>query len=247
MARILCIESGTAVCSVGLAVNGALVSLRESDSNRNHASELAMYIDEILEENDLRGDDLDAVAVGSGPGSYTGLRIGAATAKGICYSLSIPLIAVDSLKAMAMLALEEYNVGLIDLDEPDRAILMPMVDARRMEVYTAGFHIERGKLVRVEGMETEAVIVDGESFDGLLTDAGTEKRLLMFGDGAKKCFDVLAQSGRNVQFADISSSARGMVELAQEAFDKSDFADVAYWEPFYLKDFVVTASKKKLF
>lgn len=246
MGRILCIESGTAVCSVGLSVDGVLVSLRESDATRNHASELAVFLDEILEENDLRGDDIEAVAVGSGPGSYTGLRIGAATAKGFAYSLGIPLIAVDSLEALAMLAVQEYNVGLVEIEDPMRTLLVPMIDARRMEVYTAGFEIVKGELVKV--FDTKAEIVGEDSFEEQFgASDGGGKRLLLFGDGAKKSFEVLKEMGRDVDFADISSSARGMAELAEKAFVEKKFVDVAYWEPFYLKDFVVTASKKSTF
>lgn len=242
MAKILCIESGTAVCSVGLSVNGELVSLRESDATRNHASELAMYIDEVLEENDLRGEDIDAVAVGSGPGSYTGLRIGAATAKGFAYALGIKLIVIDSLEALAMLALQEYNVGLVEIENVPEAILVPMIDARRMEVYTSGWKIEKNELGKV--FDTRAEVLNENSFKDLF-DSG--KNLLMFGDGAKKCYQAMKEMGKAVEFADISSSARGMAELSEKAYEKSAFVDVAYWEPFYLKDFVVTASKKVLF
>lgn len=241
MSRILCIESGTAVCSVGLSVDGVLVSLRESDSTRNHASELAMYIDEVLDENDLRGDDIDAVAVGSGPGSYTGLRIGAATAKGFAYSLGIPLIVVDSLESLAMLALQEYNVGLVEIEDVGQTMLVPMIDARRMEVYTAGFEIVKGVLER--RFETKAEVLSEDSFRELF---GQGKELLVFGDGAKKSFEALNEMGKRVRFADINSSARGMAELANEAYERGDFADIAYWEPFYLKDFVVTTAKKKI-
>ena len=232
MARILSIETGTEVCSVALAQDGEMISLRESGGGRAHANNLGVYIDEVLRENDLDADELDAVAVGGGPGSYTGLRIGVSTAKGLCYALGKPLIAVDSLKALANIAMEEYEAGIIDLDNPETALLAPMIDARRMEVYTRLFDT---KLTAVN--ETQAHILTADSFADVFA-AGRE--LLVFGNGARKCADLLPQA----QFARIASSARGLVTLAEAAFQAEDFVDVAYYEPYYLKDFVVTRSKR---
>lgn len=133
MALILSIETGTEVCSVALAKDGKMISLRESGGEgRAHANNLGVYIDEVLRENDMDADELDAVAVGGGPGSYTGLRIGVSTAKGMCYALGRPLIAVDSLKALANIAMEEYEAGIIDLENPEMAVLAPMIDARQI-------------------------------------------------------------------------------------------------------------------
>lgn len=235
MARILSIETGTEVCSVALAQDGELISLRESGTEgRTHANNLGLYIDEVLRENDMDADELDAVAVGGGPGSYTGLRIGVSTAKGICYALGRPLIAVDSLRALANIAMEEYEAGIIDLDDPDRTLLAPMIDARRMEVYTRLFDTA----LTPQG-ETRAHILTAESFADVFASG---RELLVFGNGAQKCAEVLPQA----RYARIASSARGLVSLAEAAFRAGDFVDTAYYEPFYLKDFVVKRSTRNL-
>lgn len=235
MALILSIETGTEVCSVALAKDGEMISLRESGGEgRAHANNLGIYIDEVLRENDMDADELDAVAVGGGPGSYTGLRIGVSTAKGMCYALGRPLIAVDSLKALANTAMEEYEAGIIDIGNPETAVLAPMIDARRMEVYTRLFDTNLNPLG-----DTFAHILTPESFADIFA-AGRE--LLVFGNGAQKCADLLP----GATFARIASSARGLVTLAEAAFQAGDFADVAYYEPYYLKDFVVTKSKRDL-
>ncbi len=139
MALILCIETGTDVCSVGIARDGRLLSLRESDEGRDHARKVGVFVDELLRENRLSPDELDAVAVGKGPGSYTGLRIGVSFAKGLCYGIRKPLIAVGSLDALAEVAREDYEAGIVDVDDWESARLCPMVDARRMEVYARVF------------------------------------------------------------------------------------------------------------
>ncbi|MBR5135443.1 MAG: tRNA (adenosine(37)-N6)-threonylcarbamoyltransferase complex dimerization subunit type 1 TsaB, partial [Rikenellaceae bacterium] len=134
MSLILCIETGTDVCSVGLAENGQLVALRES-CGRDHARNVAVYVDELLRERDVDADEIDAIAVGKGPGSYTGLRIGVSFAKGLCYGLRKPLIAIGSLDALVEVAREDAEAGIVDVENFERATLCPMVDARRMEVY----------------------------------------------------------------------------------------------------------------
>ena len=219
MALILCIETGTDICSVGIAENGELVSLRESDEGRDHARKVGVFVDEILKENRLDPDDLDAVAVGKGPGSYTGLRIGVSFAKGLCYGLRKPLVAVGSLDALCEVAREDYEAGILAVEDWERAVLCPMVDARRMEVYTQLFDAQGRPLT-----EVSAEVVD-------------------VGSGAAKCADVLSDA----VLVHVAPSARGLARLAQTAFDGGDFADLAYFEPFYLKDFVVTTSRKKLF
>ena len=138
MSLILCIETGTDVCSVGLAENGELVALRES-CGRDHARNVAVYVDELLRERDIDADEIDAIAVGKGPGSYTGLRIGVSFAKGLCYALGIPLLAIDSLRSLAACLVEEVEAGITDIEEWERAVLCPMIDARRMEVYAELF------------------------------------------------------------------------------------------------------------
>ena len=134
MSLILCIETGTDICSVGIAKDGELISLRESDRGRDHAGKLGVFADELLRETGISPEDLDAVAVGKGPGSYTGLRIGVSFAKGLCYGLQIPLLAVGSLDALAEVAREDYEAGILDIDEQDWAAarLCPMVDARQI-------------------------------------------------------------------------------------------------------------------
>ena len=236
MAKILSIECGTAVCSVALGEDGELLSLLE-DPTRNHAATLAPFIDQILDANNIKPTQLDAIAIAQGPGSYTGLRIGAATAKALAYALNIPLIAIPSLKAMSNLALEEYNVGLLQIINPDATLLVPMIDARRMEVFTAVYDM---KLETQK--ETHALIIDDES----LKNETAKHDVLLFGDGAKKCYDVLRKTSQRFLYADITASARGMVPIAEKMFANNEFVSTAYWEPNYLKDFVVTASKKKL-
>ena len=233
MSLILCIETGTDVCSVGLAENGQLVALRES-CGRDHARNVAVYVDELLRERDIDADEIDAIAVGKGPGSYTGLRIGVSFAKGLCYGLGKPLIAIGSLDALVEVAREDAEAGIVDVDDFERATLCPMVDARRMEVYAQVFN-SAGE-ARSEVM---AEVVGEESF----AQYRANTQFVIFGNGAAKCAEVLS----GATLIDVTPSVRGMARLAQRAFDAGDFVDVAYFEPFYLKDFVVTTSKKKLF
>ena len=235
MALILLIETGTDICSVGIARDGELLSLRESDRGRDHARQVAAFVDEALEEMGLQPEALDAVAVGKGPGSYTGLRIGVSFAKGLCYGIGRPLIAIGSLDALTEVAREDYEAGIVDVERWDEATLCPMVDARRMEVYTQLFNAA-GEAVS----EVEAKIIDEESF----RDERTSGRpFVIFGNGAAKCGEVL----QGATLIDVAPSARGLARLAEEAFVAQKFEDIAYFEPFYLKDFVVTTSKKKLF
>lgn len=235
MSLILCIETGTDVCSVGLAENGQLVALRES-CGRDHARNVAVYVDELLRERDIDADEIDAIAVGKGPGSYTGLRIGVSFAKGLCYGLGKPLIAIGSLDALVEVAREDAEAGIVDVDDFERATLCPMVDARRMEVYTQLFN-GRGE---AQG-EVEAKIIDEQSF---AEEIAAAEEFVIFGNGAAKCAGTLSE---RVKLIDIAPSARGLACLAQEALDAGRTEDIAYFEPFYLKNFVVTTSKKKLF
>lgn len=235
MSLILCIETGTDVCSVGLAENGQLVALRES-CGRDHARNVAVYVDELLRERDIDADEIDAIAVGKGPGSYTGLRIGVSFAKGLCYGLGKPLIAIGSLDALVEVAREDAEAGIVDVDDFERATLCPMVDARRMEVYTQLFN-GRGE---AQG-EVEAKIIDEQSF---AEEIAASEEFVIFGNGAAKCAGTLSE---RVKLIDIAPSARGLARLAQEALDAGRTEDIAYFEPFYLKNFVVTTSKKKLF
>lgn len=234
MALILCIETGTDVCSVGIAENGELISLRESEEGRDHARKVGVFVDEILRENQIDPEDLDAVAVGKGPGSYTGLRIGVSFAKGLCYGLGKPLIAIGSLDALTEVAREDYEAGILSVEDWEHAVLCPMVDARRMEVYTQLFDGTGRPLT-----EVSAEVVDAGSF----AQWRHKTPFVIFGNGAAKCAEVLSDA----VLVPVTPSARGLARLAQAAYDAGDFADSAYFEPFYLKDFVVTTSRKRLF
>ena len=235
MSLILCIETGTDICSVGIAKDGELLSLRESDEGRDHARKVGVFVDELLRETGIVPDGLDAVAVGKGPGSYTGLRIGVSFAKGLCYGLQKPLVAVGSLDALAEVAREDYEAGILSVDDWDGAYLCPMVDARRMEVYAQVFDSEG----RPQG-EVSAEVVDEGSFAAF---RGLGRPFVIFGSGARKCADVLPDA----VYVEVTPSARGLARLAQQALDEGRTEDIAYFEPFYLKDFVVTTSRKKLF
>ena len=235
MSLILCIETGTDVCSVGIARDGELLSLRESDEGRDHARKVGVFVDELLRETGIAPDDLDPVAVGKGPGSYTGLRIGVSFAKGLCYGLRKPLLAVGSLDALVEVAREDYEAGILAVDDWQHARLCPMVDARRMEVYAQVFDSQGTPLTDVS-----AEVVSEESF-AAYRQAG--EPFVIFGSGARKCADLLA----GATFVEVTPSARGLARLAQQALDEGRTEDIAYFEPFYLKDFVVTTSKKRLF
>lgn len=235
MSKILCIETGTDICSVGIAEGGEIVALRE-ENGRNHAGKLALFADELIKQAGLTPRQLDAVAFAMGPGSYTGLRIGSSFAKGLCYALGVPLIAIDSLLSLAVIAQQRHRDGLLEARDWSTARLCPMIDARRMEVYTSVFDTSLNRL-----SEVSAEVITESSFEAFLN---TEQEFFIFGNGAAKCCPVL---GERVRFADIAPSASGLARLAQERLDAGEFVDTAYFEPAYLKDFVVTASKKRLF
>ncbi len=235
MSLILCIETGTDICSVGIARDGELLSLRESDEGRDHARKVGLFVDELLRETGIAPDELDAVAVGKGPGSYTGLRIGVSFAKGLCYGLQIPLVAVGSLDALVEVAREDFEAGILAVEGWDRALLCPMVDARRMEVYAQVFDA-----AGAPQSEVSAEVVTAESFAAFRT---TGRPFVIFGSGARKCTGLLPDA----TLVEVTPSARGLARLAQEALDAGRTEDIAYFEPFYLKDFVVTTSKKRLF
>ena len=228
MARILLIETSTAQLSTALAEDGVVKSFRICDEPRMQAALTAPYVKEVLEGLSVK--DLDAVCVGKGPGSYTGLRVGVSTAKGLCFGAGIPLLSAGTLDVLVS---EAHRLGVV----PDGCRhIVPMVDARRMEVYTAVFTPDGRQLT-----ETAPVIVDASSFAAELA-AGP---VLFIGDGALKCREVL--SSENAFFAEAFPTAMAMAPLAEAAWTQKRFEDVAYFEPFYLKDFVATVSRKKLF
>ena len=229
MERILLIETSTALCSTALAENGAIISYRESSAPKAHASLTAVFIDEMLKENGISIADCDAICVSMGPGSYTGLRVGVSTAKGLCFGSGKPLMAVGTLDTLVAQAVAE---GLVP--EGCRYII-PMIDARRMEVYSAVFTPDCQQIT-----ETQPVIVDENSFASQLE----EGPVLFIGDGAGKCADVIKHP--NAGFIQCWPKADAMLMPAMEAYKEKRFKDVAYFEPFYLKEFVATVSKKKM-
>ena len=235
MPLILSVETGTDICSVALAQDREIISLIESDQGKNHAQNLGLFMNDIFNESGISAEQLDAVAVGAGPGSYTGLRIGVSIAKGICYANSIPLIAVNSLAGLAVSAIEDYNAEILGDVVFENALLVPMIDARNMEVYTQVFNAKGEALSR-----TEAKVITPESF----AEYG-DTPLILFGNGAKKCLPLLSE--RNTHYVEVAPSARGIVPLALQKFKAEQFEDLAYFEPLYLKNFVGTKSKKNIF
>lgn len=233
MALILCIETGTDVCSVGLSRDGEMMSVRQSDEGRDHAAKVGVFVSELLNENSILMDDIDAVAVGKGPGSYTGLRIGVSFAKGLCYGASKPLIGISSLESLAQVAINDISMGIIEPKE-EQLLLCPMVDARRMEVYAQVFDNNLKALC-----EPKAEIVESGSFSTITSG----RHMLIFGSGAKKCEGIIP----GTEYAEVTPSASGMAQLAERAFNEGRFESTAYFEPFYLKDFIVTTSRKRLF
>ena len=226
MQRIILIETSTALCSAAIAEDGAVTAYRESSAPKAHASLTSVFIDEILKERGITLADCDAVCVSMGPGSYTGLRVGVSTAKGLCFGAGKPLLAAGTLDTLVAQAADMAD---------DARFVIPMIDARRMEVYTAVF--ENGRQIT----ETAPEIIDESSFAQYL-EQGT---CLFIGDGAGKCADVIKHP--NARFCQCWPKASSMLQPAAQAYNEKRFEDVAYFEPFYLKEFVATVSKKKLF
>lgn len=214
---ILCIETATTNCSVALGKDGKLLALKEDYSNNySHAERLHLFIEEILQENDVQPKELSAIAVSKGPGSYTGLRIGVSAAKGLCFALDLPLIAVPTLKSLALQVKQEKE-----------GFIIPLLDARRMEVYTAGFNSEFRKV-----FDTRAEILTPESFSEYLENAS----VAFIGNGVEK-FSNICDHPNAVFIEEKLPSAKEMLLLAEEKFFKKKFVDLAYFEPYYLKDF----------
>jgi len=219
MALILNIETATPVLSLALSRDGEIIASRHNDTQNRHAELITVLIDEMMHTAKCVYDDLDAIAVSMGPGSYTGLRIGVSTAKGICYAKDIPLIAISTLQAMAL--------GMAREIQQNDALYCPMIDARRMEVYDA-FYDTDSREVR----EVEATIVDEDTYAEKLKD-----QLVVFGgNGAAKCKELI-KADNAVFIDDFEPSAEFIATLAEKAFEEKTFEDVAYFEPFYLKVF----------
>ena len=224
MARILLIETSTAKLSVALAEDGVVKSSCSCDEARQQASLTAPYVKQVLDERGLGVKDCDAICIGKGPGSYTGLRVGVSTAKGLAFGAGKPLIAIGTLDILAASA------------PGDASFIVPMIDARRMEVYTAVFSPEGQQLTPVE-----AKVIDADAFSEYLSQGP----VLFIGDGALKCREVLTHP--NARFQQAWPEASAMAALAEKAYQEKRFEDLAYFEPFYLKDFVATVSRKQLF
>jgi tRNA threonylcarbamoyladenosine biosynthesis protein TsaB len=230
MSLILALETATSSCSVALSQDGQLIASREINERNVHASHITLFIEQVLTDAGRKIKELDAVAVSKGPGSYTGLRIGVSTAKGLCYALDIPLIAINTLEAMAS--------GLIKSGQFEKDTLFcPMIDARRMEVFTAIYDFENNEVSPVE-----AKIIDEGSFSDLLL----KHKIVFFGDGAAKCEQVFGENSNAVIISDFVNSAKDLTGIAFNKFERKDFEDVAYFEPYYLKDFLIIPSKKAL-
>ena len=252
MERIILIETSTALCSTALAEDGAITAYRESSAPKAHASLTAVFIQEMLQERGLTLADCDAICVSMGPGSYTGLRVGVSTAKGLCFGSGKPLLAVGTLNTLVAQALacqnESNTVILNEVDGSPYRFIIPMIDARRMEVYAAVFETATVIPSEVEESpsytqitETSPAIIDENSFAEYLEQGPC----LFIGDGAGKCADVIKHP--NAHFCQCNPKASAMLAPAIAAYKEKRFEDVAYFEPFYLKEFVATVSKKKLF
>lgn len=235
MAKILLLETATEVCSVALAVDGEVAAFAESKDGFRHAEQLTLFAEQVLRASQLTTRDLDAVCVSRGPGSYTGLRIGVSTAKGLCYALGIPLLAVSTLEAMASHVASSKDAGWL-LPEGD-PYLCPMLDARRMEVYYALYDLQGRQM-----NEVAARVIDGQSFEEILS----ERKVVFFGNGAAKCQSVIT-SPNALFIPDVQASARFMSKIAQEQYNKNAGEDVSYFEPYYLKDFMATVPRNKVF
>lgn len=236
MATILNIETSTEVCSVNVSENGKLLFEKESLEGLNHSELLTVFIEELFKENNLEMKSIDAVAVAKGPGSYTGLRIGVSVAKGLCYALDKPLISISTLDAMGIYASQNPEEFNIKVKNDETLLFCPMIDARRMEVYTSLYNL-KGELLE----PVSAKIIDKNSFSEQLE----QSKIAFFGNGADKCKKALNNS--NALFSGpLKASARFMINLAEEKYNKQEFENVAYFEPFYLKNFIATVPKNKI-
>lgn len=229
MANILNIETSTAVCSVALGADGQVLEHHENYDGQTHATLLSAYIQDVMRYVRAREMKLDAVAVSIGPGSYTGLRIGLSEAKGLAYGLDIPLIAVNTLQLLTVSTMFNHVID-------DDVLYAPMIDARRMEVYTAVYNAALQAIVK-----PQPLILDCDSFSSVLAC----NKVVFMGDGSDKARQVIKH--RNAQFVDrVKPVALDMIALSERAFRQQDFADVAYSTPFYLKEFQATVPRNKV-
>lgn len=228
MSTLLCIETATEVCSVCISRGSNLLAIRELNEGYTHAGRITILIQELLNETQLSWDDIDAIAVSMGPGSYTGLRVGVSTAKGLCYALKKPLIAANTLHAMARNFINTQDIS-------PNSLIVPMIDARRMEVYCCVVNNACESL-----QTTHALIVQPVSFDEWLD----QYNVYFIGNGAAKCRPLLQH--KHAHFPDnVLCTSNGMISDALAKFINQEFEDLAYFEPYYLKDFVGTQPGKK--
>lgn len=222
MTYILNLETATKNCSVSISQDGKTILCKEmAEAGYSHAEKLHVFIEECLKESKLSFNDLSAIAVSQGPGSYTGLRIGVSAAKGLCFALNLPLISVDTLQVLA---------SQLSITE---GVIIPMIDARRMEVYSAIFTSKFDKI-----REVQAEILTENSFEGI------SETIHFVGDCAEKAKTVLTNANFIFHEEIIYPSANEMGVLSYQKFQQNEFEDVAYFEPYYLKDFMVTVAKK---
>lgn len=227
MTLILGIETSTKICSVALTEDNQLLALEEIGGEFSHAENTTVFIEKVMQQSGKLFSEIDAIAVSKGPGSYTGLRIGVSVAKGLCYALNKPLIAVDTLQGMALRMAKQTT---------DKNLLFcPMIDARRMEVYTAIYNANNELIAPIS-----AKIIDENSFSDFLN----HQKIVFFGDGAAKCNTLLAENKNALFNESVLPSAIEINELAAIKLNSNQLEDVAYFEPFYLKDFVATTPKK---
>jgi len=227
MPTILNIETATDICSVCVSQNGQVISFAESEKTFSHASQLTILIQKCIEEANITLTNLDAVALSQGPGSYTGLRIGVSVAKGICYALNKPMIAIDTLQALAWACKEEKK-------QPVH--YCPMIDARRMEVYTAMYNSKNEEIKPVN-----ALIIDENSFESIFSK---KEKIIFCGNGAEKCKTVITSSF--AEFSPVICSAKNLVFLSKKYFEIENFSNVAYFSPLYYKSPNITTPKKIL-
>lgn len=229
---LISLETATRVCSVALAKDGEVLAVKESSEDKSHSAQITLFIEEVLTKAGVGMKDIEGVAVSEGPGSYTGLRIGVSTAKGLCYALDIPMIAVSTLQAMALGASKERNS-----DEAGNMLFCPLIDARRMEVYYALYNVHNDGIEKVK-----AEIVD-ETF---LQNYFEKHEIVFFGDAVDKCQKVLQYNANAGFLQNHLPTATNMAVLAEIKFNAKQFEDLAYFEPFYLKDFVAVKSRNPL-
>lgn len=227
MSIILGLETSTKICSVAISDGDKLLALQEEGGKYSHSEKLTIFIQKVLTEARLQLSQIDAIAISKGPGSYTGLRIGVSVAKGLCYALDKPLICVDTLQAMA------FGMNI----QAKADLYTPMIDARRMEVYTAIYNQDNETIEAVN-----AKIIDEHSFAEQLE----KNKILFFGDGAEKCKAILSKHPNAIFSNEGNPSAQYINIIALEKFRNQEFEDVAYFEPYYLKDFIGTTAKKLL-